>query len=187
MNQYIDSESGELQSRIRCHIILIENVAEAKDKTLEEWRYVLNPNRAPFERMEHVSRPVIYGIDLDAPPEQANAFAPLGRAVYKLTLQDDAKTVFYGLEMKELPFLRGQKYDKTPLPIPLGGQLFLEKGTKISHGMVQLEPEFCRYIGGTLELSERLNQDVAGKYVKLLERQMAEIKLQAPLLASGAA
>lgn len=174
VEDYLSKEEATLEHPVICYIVLIENIAESKEKALEEWKYILNPNKAPFERMEHVNRPIIYGVDLDAPPTESSS-KPQGKATYKLTMKDSQDNLFYGFEFQELPFLHPpQNYQNTPLPIPLGAQIRLEKGTRIIQGVVDLDPIHCKFMSACEDspLLKQLNAGIVNKYISLLERQL---------------
>lgn len=169
-SDHIGKGEATLASPITCHIIHIVNVAESKEKTLEEWRYYQNPNTAPFERMEHVNRPIIYGIDLDAAEQQKPTTT---KATYKLLLRDSSNNYFYGIEIDDLPFLRPREKTTTnPLPMPLGGKLLLQKGTTVCDGVVFLKKNQCLYIGPDDVLGSTLNSGVVKKYIDIMEKQL---------------
>lgn len=170
---YADKPDTPLASPISCNIIHITNVALSKEKTLEEWKYYHNPNTAPFERMEHVSRPVIYGIDLEATEQVSKP--PSVRAIYKLLLRDHQENYFYALEMEEIPFLHPrEKTTNNPLPIPLGGRVMLQKGSTVHYGMVLLRKHQCNYLGVDMnsDLANQLNDGVVKKYIDVMEQQL---------------
>lgn len=169
---YIGQSNASLPSPVTCYIMQIVNVAESKEKTLDEWRYYHNPNTAPFERMEHVNRPVIYGIDLD---QQENEKKPVVRGTYKLLLRDQHENYFYAVELEEIPFLHPRENStQTPLPIPLGGKIVLQKGTTVCQGIVLLRRHQCSYVGDVnSELARQLNDGVVKKYIDIMERELA--------------
>lgn len=170
---YIGKPNAALASPLPCHIIQIVNVAESKEKTLEEWKYYHNPNTAPFERMEHVSRPVVYGIDLDTSEHETKTLVSKG--TYKLLLRDQFENYFYAVELEEIPFLHPrEKATNNPLPIPLGGRVILHKGTTVCEGMVLLRKHQCNYLGVDMdsELSKQLNDGVVKKYIDIMEQQL---------------
>lgn len=170
---YIGKPDSSLTSPVTCHIIQIDNVAESKEKILEEWKYYHNPNTAPFERMEHVSRPIVYGIDLDASEQEPRALVTKG--TYKLLLRDNFDNYFYAVEFEEIPFLHPrEKATNNPLPIPLGGKLVLQPGTSVCEGIVLLRKHQCNYLGVDMnsELARHLNEGVVKKYIDIMERQL---------------
>lgn len=167
-------ENETLPNQLQCTIILIFNISDSKEKILEDWKYCNDPNTAPFERVEHANRPVIYGIDLDALEIDNKPNGP-GKVVYKLLLQDSEGHLFYGLEIDELPFLHPQhKTTKNPLPIPLGGTLVLHKDTIISYGLMMLRMSHCHYTGAdvTSDFSQKLNGGLVQKYIEMLDREL---------------
>lgn len=169
-----DKEHETLLSSITCTVLLVFVISESKEKILEEWRYCNDPNTAPFERVEHANRPVIYGIDFDD-TEDGNQLQTSGKALYKLLLQDNDGHVFYAFEIEELPFLHPSvKSTENPLPIPMGGKLELFKGTVVSYGFVLLRRNSCRYQAPNLgsEFSQKLNDGLVQKYIEMLERQL---------------
>lgn len=171
---YANKEHEPLPNPVTCRIILIFNVSDSKEKILEEWKYCNDPNTAPFERVEHANRRVIYGLDLDNEDDDTQT-CNSSKVVYKLLLQDDDGNVFYGLEMDELPFLHPRnKTTQTPLPVPLGGTLVLEKGSIVSYGHVLLRNVQCRYLAPDLssEFSSKLNDGLVQKYIEMLDRQL---------------
>lgn len=160
---------------LTCCIIHMENIAESGEKALEEWVYCRNPSKAPFERMEHVSRPVIYGVDLD---NDNPSVAPVkSSGTMKLLLKDQNDNYFYGVEVEKLQFLHpGQSNTGTPLPIPLGGKLRLKRGAQVAHGVVFLTRSTCEYLGDNADsaLSRQLNDGIVAKYIDLLERRLGK-------------
>lgn len=171
---YASKGEAVLPQDVTCFVVFIEDVSESKEKALEEWKYYHNPNRAPFERMEHVSRPVIYGIDLDESPEEVNRKMSAS-ATFKLTLKDSHDNYFYGIEVDKLPFLHPQaSHTGTPLPIPLGGKLSVKAGAKVYNGVVCLTARHCNYLGHdeSLPLVQQLNAGVVEKYIDIMERQL---------------
>ena len=170
VHDYINVEEFSLPQAVSCHILQIVNIAESREKSLEEWKYYDNPNTAPFERMEHVGRPVIYGIDLDATENEPRPQSP---GTYKLLLDDGHGHQFYAFEMEELPFLHPrEKATLNPLPVPLGGRLVLQKGTTVCDGMVLLRKHQCQYLGVDTNtgLAKELNAGVVKKYIQIMER-----------------
>ncbi|SGZ56743.1 CIC11C00000002082 [Sungouiella intermedia] len=173
ITDYADKPDIPLTSSVSCNIIQITNVAQSKEKTLEEWKYYHNPNTAPFERMEHVSRPVIYGIDLEETEQVAKVSS--AKATYKLLLRDQNNNYFYALEMEEIPFLHPrEKSTNSPLPIPLGGRVMLQKGTIVHYGMVLLRKHQCNYLGVDMnsDLAKQLNDGAVKKYIDVMEQQL---------------
>lgn len=171
------AKKGEvvLTQTLTCFVIFIEDVSESKEKILEEWKYIQNPNRAPFERLEHVSRPVIYGIDLDESAEERSNKKMSALATYKLTLRDQHENYFYGIEIDKLPFLHPQTSNTgTPLPTPLGGKLQIKPGTKVYDGIVCLTARNCEYLGHdeNSPLLKQLNAGVVQKYIDIMEKQL---------------
>ncbi|OBA23689.1 hypothetical protein METBIDRAFT_76668 [Metschnikowia bicuspidata var. bicuspidata NRRL YB-4993] len=177
ITQYFGLPEAELKEPLVCHVMQILNISESKEKALEEWRYYQNPNTAPFERMEHVYRPIIYGIDLETPePEQK---ARSVKATYKLLLRDCFGNYFYAIELEELPFLRpGTNTTKTPLPIPLGGCITLGKGTLIADGFVLMKKHLCTYQEPDpfSELTKSLNENLVGKNIEMIEHLLNDLK-----------
>lgn len=175
---YANKEHELLPSPLSCRIILIFNVSDSKEKVLEEWKYCNDPNTAPFERVEHANRPVIYGLDLDNEDDD-NKLASTSKVVYKLLLQDDQGNIFYGLEMNELPFLHPRnKATQNPLPIPLGGTLVVDRGAVVSFGFILLRRNQCRYLepDPASEFSSKLNDGLVQKYIEMIDRQLHGIK-----------
>lgn len=173
--EYAKKGEVTLTLALTCFVVFVEDVSESKEKRLEEWKYYHNPNRAPFERMEHVNRPVIYGIDLDESPEDKAAKKMSASATYKLTLRDESENYFYAIEIDKLPFLHSQASNTgTPLPVPLGGKLVLKSGTKVYNGVVCLTASSCEYLGHdeNLSLAKQLNVGVVEKYIDVMERQL---------------
>lgn len=171
--EYADKPDTPLTSPLTCTIIQITNVALSKEKTLEEWKYYHNPNTAPFERMEHVNRPIIYGIDLEATDQVAKPLS--AKATYKLLLRDQHENYFYALEMEEILFLHPrEKSTNNPLPVPLGGRVVLQKGTIVRYGMVLLRKHQCNYLGVDMnsDLAKQLNDGVVKKYIDMIEQQL---------------
>lgn len=171
---YADQETVLLSHAVTCRITLILNISESKEKNLEEWRYFNDPNTAPFERVEHANRPVIYGIDLETQESDVTPNST-GKALYKLSLVDDVGQAFYGLEVEELLFLHpNNKTTQTPLPIPLGGTLVLHKGTCISYGLIMLRNNQCSYTAPDPDnqLSQTINDGLVQKYIEVLDRQL---------------
>lgn len=168
-SDYAGRADAQLPAPVSCNIIHIANVAESIEKNLEEWKYCQNPNTARFERMEHVNRPVIYGVDLDL---QEKEHKPSG--TYKLLLRDSHDNYFYAVELEEMPFLHPrEKTTSNPLPIPLGGSLVLQKGTTVCEGIVLLRKHQCNYLGADpdSELLKQLNSGIVEKYIEMMERQ----------------
>lgn len=147
----------------RCTVVHIGSVSESREKQLEEWRYQENPNTAYFERMEHLLRPVVYGVEMDV---EAGAGHRAGHSTYKLVLEH-AGEYFYALEVEEMPFLHQRS--STPLPVPLGGTLVLRPDTVVCDGVVLLQRATCEYLGGS---RADLNADVAQKCIALLQAQL---------------
>lgn len=173
-DSYANQETELLPHAVSCRITLIINISESKEKLLEEWKYFNDPNTAPFERVEHANRPVIYGIDLDSQETDTSSNAS-GKSLYKLLLVDDLGQAFYGLEVEELLFLHPpRKSTQTPLPIPLGGTLVLHKGTCISYGLIMLRNNQCSYTvpDQNCQLSQTLNDGLVQKYIEVLDRQL---------------
>lgn len=175
---YAGKPKASLDSPVTCHILQIVNVTESKEKALEDWKYYHNPNTALFERMEHVNRPVIYGIDLDATENDPKPHTQ--KATYKLLLRDLAENYFYALELEDLPFLHPRdKNADNPLPIPLGGRLLLQRGTQVSDGIVLLKRSSCTFLGPDPgPLASQLNGDIVEKHIEILEKQLAALKQQ---------
>lgn len=174
IDAYTHKGEVSLPHDVTCFVMFIEDVSESKEKALEEWKYYHNPNRAPFERMEHVSRPVIYGIDLDESPEETHRKMSAS-ATFKLTLKDTLNNYFYGIEVDRLSFLHPQASNTgTPLPIPLGGRLVIKAGAKVYNGIVCLTARHCNYLGHdeTLALLQQLNAGLMEKYIDIMERQL---------------
>lgn len=169
--EYTGIEETTLPHAVSCHILHIANVAESREKNLEEWKYYDNPNTAPFERMEHVARPVIYGIDLDASEPEPVRNSSAG--TYKLLLEDAHGHQFYGFEVEELGFLHPrEKSTGNPLPLPLGGRVLLQKGTTVCEGMVMLKRHQCLYLGIDVNVgvAKQLNDGVVKKYIQIMEQ-----------------
>lgn len=166
-----------MNSSLVCHVMQIFNVSESKEKALEEWKYYQNPNRAPFERMEHVSRPIIYGVDLDSSePEQKTRSS---KATYKLLLRDSFANYFYAIELEEIPFLRSRNVTtNNPLPIPLGGRIILQEGSQVAEGIVLLRKHQCTYLGPdpNSEMTKLLNDGVVEKTIEMIERLLKDHK-----------
>lgn len=174
VSQYSGKHNATLTAPVPCNIIQIVNVAESKEKTLEEWKYYHNPNTAPFERMEHVSRPVIYGIDLDSQESDAKTTV---KGTYKLLLRDHHDNYFYAVELEEIPFLHPrEKATNNPLPIPLGGKLVLQKGSLVCEGVVLLRKQQCSYLGVDVnsDLAKQLSDGVVRKYIDIMEHQLGK-------------
>lgn len=171
VSDYINTIETTILAPLTCHIVEIVNLAESKEKALEEWKYYHNPNTAPFERMEHVNRPIIYGIDLEA-DEQPRQVTTKG--TYKLTLKDSSDNYFYALEIEELPFLHPREKSTTPLPIALGGRLVIQKGTTVCEGVLFLRRHQCQYLGADADspLVQQLNNGVVKKYMDIMEKQL---------------
>lgn len=181
VSDYASKEHERLPAAVVCRVLQLTNVLESREKRLDEWRYCNDPNTAPFERVEHAHRPVVYGVDLDVTGDESRRDTP-SKAVYKLLLQDEKGNVFYGLEMDELPFLHPRtKTTQNPLPVPLGGTLVIEAGTTVSYGFALLRRMQCRYmlpdLGSPLAL--QLNDGVVQKYIEVLEQELREIRGQA--------
>lgn len=175
ISQYFGVAEAELGEPIKCHIIQIFNIAESREKSLEEWRYYQNPNKAPFERMEHVSRPIVYGIDLDTPEQEQKARSI--KATYKLLLRDIYGNYFYAVEIEELSFLRSKtKSEKTPINIQLGGSMLLKEGTVIADGVVLLRKHQFTYLPAdpASELTRQLNENIVGRTIEMIERLLSE-------------
>lgn len=173
--KYAGKGEVSLTQPVTCFVVFIEDVSESKEKSLEEWKYYHNPNRAPFERMEHVSRPVIYGIDLDESLEEKMEKKMSASATFKLTLRDAADNYFYGIEIDKLPFLHPQASNTgTPLPMPLGGKLVIKPGAKVYDGVICLTVRHCEYLGHdeSSSLLRQLNAGVVEKYIDIMERQL---------------
>lgn len=172
---FMDFSRPTLGSDLTCRIIHLENIAESGEKALEEWVYCRNPSKAPFERMEHVSRPVIYGVDLD---NDNPSGAPVkASGTMKLLLRDPNDNYFYGVELEKLQFLHPiHSSTGTPLAIPLGGKLKLKRGAQVAHGVVFLTKSTCEYLGDDADspLSRQLNEGIVAKYIDLLERRLGK-------------
>lgn len=167
-------KTGTLPEPVSCNIIQINNVSVSREKLLEEWRYYDNPSAVPFERMENVSRRVIYGIDLD---EKDNPGVLSHHATYKLLLRDASDNYFYAIELEELPFLHPREMNNTnPLPIPLGGRVIIQRGTAVRDGIVLLRRHQCLYLGVDMngDLARNLNEGIVKKYVEILEKLRSE-------------
>lgn len=163
-----------LPEPVPCNIIQVINVSESKEKILEEWRYYHNPNTALFERMEHISRPVIYGVDVDSNETQRVSTA---HTTYKLLLRDAHGNYFYGIELEELPFLHPRESTTAnPLPIPLGGRVVLQRGTEVRSGIALLRRHQCLYLGvdASSDLARTLNDGVVEKYIDIMEHMLRE-------------
>lgn len=170
-NKFKGSEEFRLEEPIKCFIHFILNITDSVEKTLEEWQYYHNPNTAPFERMEHVGRPVIYGIDMESLETESSA--KVSKTTYKLILKDTSDNYFYAVELDELPFLRPrEKTTKNPLPIPLGGCLEIMKGAMVADGIVLLHSSVCKYLGEGVNpvLVQQLNDQVVQKYINFLRQ-----------------
>ncbi|KAJ8146365.1 hypothetical protein OY671_000587 [Metschnikowia pulcherrima] len=181
IRQYFGQPEARLNAPISCQVMQIFNVSESKEKALEEWRYYHNPNKAPFERMEHVSRPIIYGVDLDATEHEQKARS--SKATYKLLLRDPTDNYFYAVELEDLPFLRPQSSStKSPLPIVLGGKLTLQHGTLVSDGIVLLRKHQCAYEDPdpASESTKSLNEDIVQNTIDLLERLLEKTHPSGP-------
>lgn len=177
VRQYENQEETKLDYQLVCRILRVENVSESKEKTLEEWKFLHNPNTALFERMEHVSRPIIYDIDLDAPEHDLKPRA--SKATHKLLLGDSSENYFYGIEMEELGFLHPAKpLTNNPLPIPLGGQLVVKRGTTVLYGMLLLRNADVMYTPPDLDsnLALLLNSGIVKKYIDVLESALRDLK-----------
>ncbi|GEQ66471.1 hypothetical protein JCM33374_g134 [Metschnikowia sp. JCM 33374] len=175
IRQYSGLPEAKLNAPLVCHIIQMFNVSESKEKALEEWKYYQNPNKAPFERMEHVSRPIIYGVDMDTPELEQKART--SKATYKFLLRDSFGNYFYGVELEELPFLRSRAAaTKTPLPVPLGGRMVLQQGTLVAEGIALLKRNQCTYSDPdpVSELTRLLNDGIVDKAVELIEKLLKE-------------
>lgn len=170
-------------------VVGILDIASSKLLQVDKWRDYEDPHKASVDRLNKGRNHIIRELR-DDNEDAGISVIPTGSSLYKLTLKDGADNYCFAYEyMEKLPFLRqarnasgsasasGDNTD-SPLPIPLGSKIRVEKGTLIMNGVLMLTRVQCLYLGVTeedQELYAKLNLDIAKKYIQYLT---GEINMQ---------
>lgn len=88
--------------------------------------------------------------------KQSLILLPNTNSLHKLILQDSRGNIFYGIEMKRLPFLS--------MTMPLGSKLLLEN-VKFQRGVALLDCSNVRFLGGHVKQMNRNSRSTLEKYV----------------------
>ncbi|CAK7893175.1 hypothetical protein CAAN1_01S13498 [[Candida] anglica] len=177
---YLSQAEAYTQGPIQFHIVGLTDVSHSKLSQLDRWKEYEDPNKVSVDRVNNrgTRNQIIREVNMDGDNEnQPPAFT--GQARFKLTLRDQQNNYCFAYEYNDkLSFLR-QGTTTTPLPIPLGSRILVNKGTLILNGVLMLNRAQCSYLGVLEEdnqLSAQLNNGIVKKYITYLTEDLKNSK-----------
>ncbi|CUM66848.1 uncharacterized protein PRCAT00004532001 [Priceomyces carsonii] len=176
--EYLLTKMAYLDNLVLFNIIQITNISKSKLNQLDEWKSYEDPNKASVDRIKSRSGTrLVREVKMDEVED--SLFQPT-KDIYKLMLRDKAGNYCYAYEFNDvLSFLREKRpTTNTPLNIPLGGRLVVDKGTSILNGVLLLKRNQCHYLGtdeSDRQLIDTLNSNLVKKYINLLTDEVGQI------------
>lgn len=142
----------------------------SKLRQLDGWKEHQDPNKAAVDRMSNSK--IIRSID-EGELDSAGSTS----AIYKLLLRDTAGNLCFAYEYNDkLSFLHYNKDTKTPLGLPLGGRLKVNKGTLVLNGVLMLKNAQCQYLGVVdHDLAQTINSGIGKKQIEILEQELQSV------------
>lgn len=181
---YLQTSQSYTQSAMTFTVMGIIDIANSKLSQIDKWKDYEDPHKASVDRLNKGRNHIIRELKDDS-DENGTPVIPTGNTLYKLTLRDSGDNYCYGFEyMDKLPFLRKTQNltgdnGSSPLPIPLGSRIRIEKGTLIMNGVLMLTRVQCLYLGlldEDKELYQQLNLDIAKKNIQYLTGELKNQK-----------
>lgn len=190
-SKYVTVPEATLEQPVMFNILRVENCSKSRINQIDEWKEHYDPMKVLVDRLHNKTalgkkpaREVIRDIALDDDGDvgaQAAAARGSENHVYKLLLCDRFNNLSYAFEYPDnLRFLRNTGQETgTPLKIPLGGRLLVQRGALIKYGVLMLHSAQCQYLGTSAEdstLVELLNSGAVQKNIALLEDEVKKSK-----------
>lgn len=179
--KYTDKRLAYLEEDVIFNILFVGNISMSLQSQIDHWLEYDDPINVSVDRIRKAKKTgqkVITEVDVDKFDSKSFG-SPIyfGDDILKLTLRDQNQNLCYGYEFQSsLPFLRERKEDTgTPMCIPLGGRLLVQKGTSIRYGALILTKNNCKYLGiheQDKELYELLNSGIVKKYIEVLRDEL---------------
>lgn len=180
--QYLESKVSYTQHPILFNIIQVSDISRSRLIQLDEWQEYEDPNSVSVDRVskfnnkKYLGNRIIREVDMNKDNEtNLNDYRGSGN-VYKLMLKDNFDNYCFAYEYNDrLQFLRQNISTGTPLSIPLGGRILVNKGTLVMHGALMLKKIQCQYLGineNDKALSDKLNGGIVKKHIDLLNEEL---------------
>lgn len=180
--QYLESKVSYTQHPILFNIIQVSDISRSRLIQLDEWQEYEDPNSVSVDRVskfnnkKYLGNRIIREVDMNKDNEtNLNDYRGSGN-IYKLMLKDNFDNYCFAYEYNDrLQFLRQNSSTGTPLSIPLGGRILVNKGTLVMHGALMLKKIQCQYLGineNDKALSDKLNGGIVKKHIDLLNEEL---------------
>lgn len=181
--QYLSKKATYTQYPILFNIIQVSDISRSRLNQLDEWQEYEDPNSVSVDRVskfnnkKYLGNRIIREVDMSKDNElNLTNFKRFG-GIYKLLLKDNFDNYCFAYEYNDcLQFLRQSNSTGTPLGIPLGGRLLVNKGTLVMNGALMLKKIQCQYLGideNDNSLAEKLNSGIVKKHIDLLNEELA--------------
>lgn len=183
--QYLQVKEFYTQNPILFKIIQISDISKSRLNQLDEWQEHEDPNSVSVDRVsksnskKSLSNKVIREVNINSENDTMGNTNKSG-SIYKLILKDNFDNFSYAYEYNDrLPFLRQAGSTGTPLAIPLGGKLIVNKGTLVMNGSIMLKTMQCQYLGmdeSHKEFADKLNSGIVAKQIALLKKELSTMQ-----------
>ncbi|CUM45411.1 uncharacterized protein AC631_02590 [Debaryomyces fabryi] len=180
--QYLSEKSAYTQHPILFNIIQVSDISRSRLNQLDEWQEYEDPNSVSVDRVskynnkKYLGNRIIREVDMSKDNELTFSNFTRYGGIYKLLLKDNFDNYCFAYEYNDsLQFLRQNNSTGTPLGIPLGGRLLVNKGTLVMNGVLMLEKIQCQYLGideNDSSLAEKLNSGIVKKHIDLLNEEL---------------
>lgn len=174
-DQFLDTAQAFTSAPIIFNIVGLLDISTSKLTQRDKWKDFDDPQKASVDRLRNGRNTIIRELR-DDDENNGNPVAAPTNAYYKLTLRDQNDNLCFAYEYNDrLPFLRQQSQTDSPLQLPLGGRLRVEKGTMIKYGVLMLNRVQCQYIGFVnedRELYTNLNLDISKKHIEFFTEEL---------------
>jgi RecQ-mediated genome instability protein 1 len=145
---------------------IVVQVLDIEDLSKSRWEQI--EAIEALERGEGTKGREIIRVNAAEVEEQESARRTKSEGPHKLLLQDAAGMKVYGLEVKDV--------DGLGVKMPMGSKLVL-KNAEVARGMILLEGETCKFLGGQIQAVDRAWKEGRKKALKGAierEREMEE-------------
>lgn len=181
--QYLTEKASYTQHPILFNIIQVSDISRSRLNQLDEWQEYEDPNSVSVDRVskfnnkKYLGNLIIREVDINKDNELTSSNFKRFGGIYKLLLKDNFDNYCFAYEYNDcLQFLRQNNSTGTPLGIPLGGRLLVNKGTLVMNGAIMLKKIQCQYLGideNDNSLAEKLNSGIVKKHIDLLNEELA--------------